>query len=91
MRSKLAIHWKQYNLEEVFGLLGCTCRLRGTFNKNFITRRDGGDPEVDETFLQIFMDRDNWGILEKFWVEYPDLVDGLDASVLVLEQQLLPP
>ncbi|EEU33814.1 uncharacterized protein NECHADRAFT_17059, partial [Fusarium vanettenii 77-13-4] len=78
MRSRLATNWKDYDLEAVFGLLGCTCRLRGVFNGKFITREADGEPQVDQSFLRLFTRKSAWGLLEKFWVEYPELVQDLD-------------
>lgn len=91
MRDNLIKHHSKIDLQDVLGLIGCTCRIRGAFNSDFITRENDGEPQVDERFYQRFMSLDGWGLLEKFWTEYPELVEGMDRSVLIQEEHLIPP
>jgi hypothetical protein len=91
MRDNLIKHESKYELEHVFGLLGCTYRIRGTFAREFITREDDGEPIVSEEFYKQFTDIANWGILERFWKEYPELVDGMDTKSMLCEENLIPP
>ncbi|KAH6649044.1 hypothetical protein BKA67DRAFT_576630 [Truncatella angustata] len=90
LRDRLVLHWRKYNLENVFGLLSCTIRVRASFNGNFVTRENDGEPQVDETFYRRFMQEDGWGVLDRFWTEYPELVEGLDYNFRIGEEHLLP-
>jgi hypothetical protein len=78
----------EYDLELVLGLFCCTLRITGWFGKEFICRENDGDPEVSEDFISHAMDTSHWCLLEKFWVEYPDLVAGLDPSLMFHERNL---
>jgi hypothetical protein len=90
LRDQMALHCSKHNLESVFGLLSCTVRVRGFFNANFIKRENGGEPQVDEAFLERFTKMEGWGILERFWSEYPELVEGIDGNIMIREEHLLP-
>lgn len=90
MRDNLILHGSKYDLESVFGLLACTCRVRGGFNKELFIRKNDGDPKVHPDFYQRFTDSSQWGLLEKFWTEYPELVQGMDLAVMLPAEYLLP-
>ncbi|KAI9373935.1 hypothetical protein BJX61DRAFT_551919 [Aspergillus egyptiacus] len=90
MRDNLILHGAKYDLGSVFGLLACTCRVRGGFNQELFIRENDGDPEVHPDFYQRFMNPGQWGLLEKFWTEYPELVQGLDPAVMLRAEYLLP-
>ncbi|EMD91415.1 hypothetical protein COCC4DRAFT_129235 [Bipolaris maydis ATCC 48331] len=89
MRDNLIRYGPKHDHDAVFGLLSCTLRIRGSFRKEFIIRENDGDLQLDPSFYQKFMDISNWGILERFWLEYPDLVRGFDPSIMLREQHLL--
>ncbi|KIW04976.1 uncharacterized protein PV09_04138 [Verruconis gallopava] len=91
MRDNLIRYGSKYELESVIGLLCCTYRIRGTFTKDFITREYNGEPQPTDEFYAQFMDISNWGILERFWKEYPDLMEGIDSSLMLREENLMPP
>lgn len=78
-----------HDIEVAMGLFLCSSRIRGFFNSNIITRQNDGELELDEEFYQQFTDPNGWGLLERFWTEYPDLVEGMDPSVMIREEQLL--
>jgi hypothetical protein len=90
LRDRLILHWHKYNLENVFGLLSCTVRVRSSFNGNFVVRENDGEPQVDEAFYKRFTQEDGWGILERFWIEYSELVEGVDRNIMIREEHLLP-
>jgi hypothetical protein len=90
VRNKLIRDRDKYDIDEVIGLFLCTYRIRGSFNSNFITREDGGELQVDANFYRRFMDPEGWGILERFWIEYEDLVADLNPNFMIREVHLLP-
>ncbi|KAF3021136.1 hypothetical protein E8E14_013760 [Neopestalotiopsis sp. 37M] len=45
------------------------------------------DPKMFNTYI---MHDGAWLLHEKFWKEYPELVDGLDANIMFKDGQLLP-
>ncbi|KAK9776783.1 putative BZIP domain-containing protein [Seiridium cardinale] len=89
VRERLVLHYSEYNLEELFGLLSCTMRVRASFNGRFINRENDGEPQVDERFLERITQKSGWGILDKFWNEYPDLFQGVEPDILLREEHLL--
>ncbi|KAI4602017.1 hypothetical protein KJ359_010883 [Pestalotiopsis sp. 9143b] len=89
LRDKLILNLGKYALEDVFGLLSCTVRVRGSFNSSFISRENDGEPQLDDAFYRRFMQESGWGILGRFWTQHPELVDGLDHGILVPEEHLL--
>ncbi|CAH0047621.1 unnamed protein product [Clonostachys solani] len=91
LRDRLIINANEYDVDEVVGLFLITVRLRGGFNNNnFITRENGGDLQIDPKFYKQFMTREGWGILDRFWVQYPELVKGMDPRWRLREEHLLP-
>ncbi|CAH0004510.1 unnamed protein product [Clonostachys byssicola] len=91
LRDRLITHANEYDVDEVVGLFLITLRLRGGFNNNnFITRENGGDLQIDPKFYKQFMTREGWGILDRFWVQYPELVKGMDPRWRLREEHLLP-
>ncbi|VUC30472.1 unnamed protein product [Clonostachys rosea] len=91
LRDRLITNANEYDVDEVVGLFLITVRLRGGFNNNnFITRENGGDLQIDPKFHKQFMTREGWGILDRFWVQYPELVKGMDPRWRLREEHLLP-
>lgn len=90
-RDNLIRHSHRIDLEEFAWVLACTFRIRGGFNKQFIVRENDGELQISEEFYQQFMNLENWGLLEGFWIKYPYLVEGLDPSIMLLEENLMPP
>lgn len=90
MRDNFMRHRADYDLEHVIGLFCCTFRIRGWFGKDYICRKNDGDPEVMDAFKCHFMNMSQWCLLEKFWKEYPDLVEGLDSNLMLREEDLSP-
>ncbi|CAI6098840.1 unnamed protein product [Clonostachys chloroleuca] len=91
LRDRLITNANEYDVDEVVGLFLITLRLRGGFNNNnFITRENGGDLQIDPKFYKQFMTREGWGILDRFWVQYPELVKGMDPIWRLREEHLLP-
>jgi len=88
MRDNFIRHRSRYDLEHVIGLYCCALRLRDWFGRNFIHRENDGDPQVSKEFIRQIMDGSKWALLESFWIEFPDLVQGLDPDVM-LRQELL--
>jgi hypothetical protein len=66
----------KYCRGEVFGLLFCTCRIRDTPNADFVVRNGGADTQIDTDFLDRASNVDGRVLLDRFWTEYPELVDG---------------
>lgn len=89
LRDRLILNLGKYALEDVFGLLSVTVRVRESFNSNFISRENDGEPQLDDAFYRRFTQESGWGILGRFWTQHPELVDGLDQSILVPEEHLL--
>lgn len=83
------MHQSTHDIDAAIGLFLCSYRIRGAFNGSFITRQNGGDLEIDAQFYEQFMAPDKWGLLETFWVQYPDLVQGLDPKLLIRQEDLL--
>lgn len=91
MRENIIRLGSQYDLEKVFSLLASTQRLSREFKTtNYVHRRDGGDFIIDERFETYIMHHGAWLLHEKFWKEYPELVNGLDANIMLKDGQLLP-
>lgn len=89
MRDNFIKHGMKYCTAEVFGLLFCTCRIRGTINSHNFVCGGPDAPTVDPEFLARIWDVDGWVLLDKFWIEYPELVEGLDqATVMITERDL---
>ncbi|KEQ68110.1 hypothetical protein M436DRAFT_29969, partial [Aureobasidium namibiae CBS 147.97] len=78
MRDNIIRYSATLDMAAVHSLFVCTCRLRGAFNAKFIKRTNNGDLELDTAFERIFLDVEKWGLLDKFWVTYPQLVEKLD-------------
>lgn len=99
MRDNFVKHGTKYCREEVFGLLFCTCRVRDTPNSDFLIRNtssgSGGNGEenvyqVDPAFAHRITQVENWVLLDKFWIEYPELVEGMDReSIMISEKDLV--
>lgn len=91
MRENIIRLGSQYDLEKVFSLLASTQRLSREFKTtNYVHRRDGGEFIIDERFETYIMHHGAWVLHEKFWKEYPELVNGLDANIMLKDGQLLP-
>jgi hypothetical protein len=90
MRDNLIKHGVKYNSNEIWGLLSCTFRIRGCFNKDFICREEEGELHLKAEFYEQFINVENWGILERFWAKYPELVQNLDQRKMLYEESLLP-
>lgn len=90
IRDNLIKYGAKFDFHSLVGLLSCTYRLRGCFNKDFVRRVDDGDLQICSSFCEQFVQSKNWGILESFWKKYPDLVKGLDPALLLREEQLMP-
>jgi Domain of unknown function (DUF3425) len=81
----------KYWRDEVFGLLFCTCRIRGTPDTDFSTI-DSGDYafQIDLSFMERASNAVDWVLLKRFWDEYPELVEDLDAETyMITEDELL--
>ncbi|KAF9893309.1 hypothetical protein FE257_011739 [Aspergillus nanangensis] len=89
LRDNLIRHGDKYDMESVLGLLSCTCRVRGGFNQEIIVRKNDGDLQVHPGFHRRFHTTDEWGLLEKFWIEYPELVEGMDPGIMLREESLI--
>src|SRR2546429_3049453 len=80
MRDNLVKHWRKYDRIEAIGLFFCTSRVRDTPNSTFIIRDPGTEPYADPDFLRRASSDDGWALLEKFWTEYPEVVEGMDRT-----------
>lgn len=90
MRDNFIRYHEQYDdLEHVLGLFCCTVRIGGFFGKTVIIRENDEEPRVREDFKQQFMNPSSWFILERFGLECPQLVEGLDPSVFIQEEDLM--
>ncbi|OAA36803.1 hypothetical protein BBO_08082 [Beauveria brongniartii RCEF 3172] len=90
LRDSMIRNQSRLDMDAVIGLFMCSLRMRGSFNNtNFISRQNEGDLEINSEFYRRFTDPDNWGLLETFWTRYPDLVEGLDPSLKIGEQDLI--
>jgi hypothetical protein len=87
MRDNFIRTGMKYCRSEVFGLLFCTCRIRDTPNSDFVTRTRGGDPEVDPKFIEKISTVEGWVLLDRFWTEYPELVDGMDVDKFKISEK----
>jgi hypothetical protein len=81
--------------KEVYSLLASTQRLSRQFRTiNYGPGREGSCFIIDlvdrKTFNTYIMHDGAWLLHEKFWKEYPELVDGLDANIMFKDGQLLP-
>lgn len=46
--------------------------------------------QIDLSFLERASNADDWVLLKRFWDEYPELVEGLDAETyMITEDELL--
>lgn len=88
MRDNLIRHCSQYDLEHLLGFFCCTFRVRGFFGTEFISRTNDGEPHAKEEFIRHIMDPSSWCLLERFWIEFPDLVKGLDPSLMLRQDSL---
>jgi hypothetical protein len=82
---------RNYWRDEIFGLLFCTCRIRGTPITDF-SSVNSGDKEfqIDLSFMERASNAEDWVLLKRFWDEYPELVEGLDADTyMITENELL--
>lgn len=50
---------------------------------NFICRKNDEDPQFSDEFLRKITDISQWTLLETFWSEYPDLVQGLPLEIML--------
>ncbi|QKX61359.1 uncharacterized protein TRUGW13939_08507 [Talaromyces rugulosus] len=91
VRDNLIKHGSKYWQNEVFGLLFCTCRIRGTHNTNFPSFESEDEAfRIDVSLLERASNVHNWVILEAFWKEFPELVEGLDPKAfMITEKDLL--
>ncbi|OAQ96118.1 hypothetical protein LLEC1_05286 [Akanthomyces lecanii] len=89
LRESMIRNQSRIDMDAAIGLFLCSLRIRGSFNTNFISRQNNGDLEISSDFYSRFTDPAHWGLLSTFWAEYPYLVEGLDSSVKVTEQDLL--
>jgi hypothetical protein len=87
MRDNLIKYGMKYCTAHVFGLFFCTCRVRDTANTDIIAPNEGSDPKVDPNFLAKISTVDGWVLLDKFWAEYPELVEGMDPSKFQISEQ----
>lgn len=87
MRENFIKHGKKYVDEAISGLLFCTWRIRGTPNVNFIVRGEDGEVEIDPDFLAKISTPEGWVLLERFWIEYPELVEGLDPDRFMISEK----
>ena len=89
IRDNFIKYESKYCQDEVFGLLACCVRIRWGFNRRFLVRYNGGEPELDPQFAKKFLSLDSWGILGKFWEVYPELVVGLDRDKCLIKESHL--
>jgi hypothetical protein len=89
MRDNFIKHGMKYCRGEVFGLLFCTNRIRDTPNADFVVRSGGAALQIDPHFLDQISNLDEWVLLDKFWIEYPELVEGLDPRKFMITEQNL--
>lgn len=77
--------------DEVFGLLFCTCRIRDTPGTDFSSINSGDNAfQIDLSFLERASNVEDWVLLKRFWDEYPELVEGLDAKTyMITDNELL--
>lgn len=87
MRDNLIKHGLKYCRPEVFGLLFCTCRVRDTPNSDFLIRNGEANIQIDPFFLHRISNLDGMVLLDRFWNEYPELVEGMDPEKFMIREK----
>ncbi|KAH6612172.1 hypothetical protein C7974DRAFT_92379 [Boeremia exigua] len=89
LRDNFIRHSRQHDLECVVGLFCCSLRIKNWRGMSFVYRKNDEDPQVSDDFLQKIQDVSQWTLLETFWNEYPDLVQGLHPEIMLRQDVLV--
>lgn len=83
LRDNLIRYSLRHDLESVLSLYCCSLRIKDWGEMNFICRKNDEDPQFSDEFLRKITDISQWTLLETFWSEYPDLVQGLPLEIML--------
>ncbi|KAJ5688756.1 hypothetical protein N7462_003148 [Penicillium macrosclerotiorum] len=85
MRSNLICQWSRYEncRDEIFGLFACCVKIRWPWGVKILERNEKNELCLKESFYEIFMKEEGWGITQEFINKYPNLVAGMDVDSLV--------
>ncbi|KAJ5159009.1 Protein of unknown function DUF3425 [Penicillium coprophilum] len=87
MRLNLIRRWHVYakDRDYLFGLLACCVKLRWPWNEKILERDERNELCIKKAFYELFANESGWGLTPEFISRYPDLVEGMDISKVVIE------
>jgi hypothetical protein len=84
IRDNFIDYGMKYCRQDVFDLLCSCCQIRDP--PDFMVYRDGVASRMDPKYLQTIYSVEGWMLTEKFWTEYPELVQGLNPQKFMISE-----
>ncbi|KAJ5951248.1 uncharacterized protein N7479_009661 [Penicillium vulpinum] len=87
IRLNLIRRWHLYSKDRdaLFGFMACCVKIRWPWNETILERDERNELCIKKAFYDMFMSESGWGLTPEFIRRYPDLVEGMDISQIVIE------